>query len=197
MSNNILICGVGGQGTVLASKIIASTALSMGFPVVASETIGMAQRGGGVVSHVRVGEDVFSPLIPLGHADAIIAFEPSEGARCAKYLKPDGIMIVSDRAIQPVTASLLGTPYDVCGVIKELREKIRGCFILSGKDLCEKIGVEKALNIALIGALCKSGKTFLTVSHVVETLVASMQPKMADINIKALEIGASEMEKSI
>ena len=91
MNKNILICGVGGQGTVLASRIIAASAMNMGEKVMSAETIGMAQRGGPVTSHVRIGNDVFSPLIPFGQADMILAFEPAEAVRNLKYLKRGGI----------------------------------------------------------------------------------------------------------
>ena len=90
MNKDIMICGVGGQGTVLASKIIAASAMDEGNAVHSAETIGMAQRGGPVTSHVRIGEDAFSPLIPVGGADLLIAFEPSEAVRNLKYLTPFG-----------------------------------------------------------------------------------------------------------
>lgn len=88
MANSCLLCGVGGQGTVLASKMIAFAAMEKGESVRTAETIGMAQRGGCVVSHVRVGGGIYSPLIPKGGADVLIAFEPGEAVRCLSYLKP-------------------------------------------------------------------------------------------------------------
>ena len=90
MKQDILICGVGGQGTVLASRVLAAAAMEAGHPVHSAETIGMAQRGGSVTSHVRVGEDAFSPLIPLGGADLLMAFEPAEAVRNLPYLRPEG-----------------------------------------------------------------------------------------------------------
>lgn len=194
MNNSILICGVGGQGTVLASKIIASTALDMGLPVIASETIGMAQRGGCVVSHVRVGEDIFSPLIPKGKADAVIAFEPSEAVRCAGYLKQGGVMVVSNRPVQPVTSSLTGKAYDVEAMLDYLKTNVPGCIIVNGEELCSKIGMDKALNIALIGVLCGSKKSFLSLENVETTIKNTMPQKIVDINIKALNTGAEIME---
>ena len=101
MNKDILICGVGGQGTVLASKIIAASAMEEGSLVHSAETIGMAQRGGCVTSHVRVGENAFSPLIPLGSADLLLAFEPGEAARNLKYLKKDGMAIVNTSPSMP------------------------------------------------------------------------------------------------
>ena len=106
MDKDILICGVGGQGTVLASGIIAAAAMVEGNTVHSAETIGMAQRGGPVTSHVRIGAKAFSPLIPFNKADLIIGFEPSEVVRNIGYLSPDGIAVVNTAAVKPVTASL-------------------------------------------------------------------------------------------
>ncbi len=91
---DILICGVGGQGTVLASKIIAAAAMAEGNTVHSAETIGMAQRGGPVTSHVRIGQEVFSPLIPRGSAELMLAFEPAEAVRNLRYLRKDGLVIL-------------------------------------------------------------------------------------------------------
>ena len=105
MNKSILLAGVGGQGTVLASKLIAQAAIDLGFPARTAETIGMAQRGGCVVSHVRIGE-AHSPLIPKGKADIIIGFEPAEAVRCLPYLKEEGVVVTTKKAIKPVTASV-------------------------------------------------------------------------------------------
>ena len=104
--NNCLLCGVGGQGTVLASRIIASAFMEKGLFARTAETIGMAQRGGSVVSHVRVGETVPSPMIPPGKADLIIAFEPSEAVRNLSFLRKDGTVVLCDRPIYAVMSSL-------------------------------------------------------------------------------------------
>ena len=108
MTTNILLCGVGGQGTVLASKLIAEAAMRRGFAVRTAETIGMAQRGGCVASHVRIGHEIHSPLIPNASADLIIGFEPAEAIRALPYLKKDGAVVASRKRIQPVTAALGG-----------------------------------------------------------------------------------------
>ena len=106
MGKNCLLCGVGGQGVVLASKLIAYAAMEKGLNVRTSETIGMSQRGGSVVTHVRMGETVYSPMIPKGSADVIMAFEPAEAVRNLSYLKEDGVMVVDKKAVKPVTATL-------------------------------------------------------------------------------------------
>ena len=109
MNKNIILCGVGGQGTVLASKLIAAAAMEKGIPVMSAETIGMAQRGGSVFSHVRMGENLYSPMIAKGTADMILGFEPGETVRMLPYLKKNGAVVVSYRAVMPVTASLAKT----------------------------------------------------------------------------------------
>lgn len=100
-----LLCGVGGQGTVLASKLIATAAMERGEQARTAETIGMAQRGGSVVSHVRIGGQIHSPMIPIGQADILMGFEPGEAVRCLPYLKKGGTAVVSCKGVQPVTST--------------------------------------------------------------------------------------------
>ena len=108
---DIVLCGVGGQGTVLASRLISDAAMEKGVPVMSAETIGMAQRGGSVFSHLRLGEGVYSPMIARGEADLILAFEPGEAVRMLPYLKEGGQIVVSSRPVMPVTATLGGSSY--------------------------------------------------------------------------------------
>ena len=124
MRKDIILCGVGGQGTVLASKLISAAAMGRGIPVMSAETIGMAQRGGSVFSHLRLGEGVFSPMIARGTADLILGFEPGEAVRMLPWLKRDGQVIVSSRAVMPVTASLSGTDYSGEEMIRFLRDRV-------------------------------------------------------------------------
>ena len=123
---NIVLTGIGGQGTVLAAKILAQAAQARGWHVRTAETIGMAQRGGSVVSHVRMGdrgEQVAAPLVSEGCADMLIAFEPGEGVRMARILKPGGVMVTASRVAQPVTASLSKEPYEASAMLDALRAK--------------------------------------------------------------------------
>ena len=125
MSTNIILCGVGGQGTVLASKLVAAAAMNKGFDVKSAETIGMAQKGGSVMSHLRIGEDALTPMIGSGEADLIIGFEPSETVRMLPFLKKGGAVITSDRAVMPVTAALKGSSYkgsDMTEYLKSLSD---------------------------------------------------------------------------
>ena len=111
MRKDIVLCGVGGQGTVLASRLISAAAMAKGIPVQSAETIGMAQRGGSVFSHLRLGEGVECPMIARGEADLILGFEPGEVVRMLPWLKKDGWAVVSSRAVMPVTATLSGSDY--------------------------------------------------------------------------------------
>ena len=120
MKKDILICGVGGQGTVLASKIIAASAMDEGSAVHSAETIGMAQRGGSVTSHVRIGE-AYAPLITQGAADMILAFEPAEAVRNLGYLKKDGIVIVNRVPVKPVAGYRVRRHRDDCVSAEEMQ----------------------------------------------------------------------------
>ncbi|NLE23839.1 MAG: indolepyruvate oxidoreductase subunit beta, partial [Clostridiaceae bacterium] len=148
---NILIAGVGGQGTVLASKLIAAAAMGKGLDVRTTETIGMAQRGGSVVSHVRIGRNVNSPLIPKKGAQVIIGFEPAEAVRILPYLADDGLMIVCDTAIKPVTSSLGGDSYQGPNMIDHLKKNVKRLVVIDGEKLLRECNNPKTLNVALLG----------------------------------------------
>lgn len=156
MAKNILICGVGGQGTVLAAKVLSQAAVSSGKRVLSAETIGMAQRGGSVVSHVRIGENLFSPLIPKGQADVIIAFEATEAVRNIEYLKKDGMVIVNKKVVQPTTASLNGKTFEE-GVMIEYLESVAKTVAVDTEQACEELKSSKVVNMVLLGAACKTG----------------------------------------
>lgn len=191
-----LLCGVGGQGTVLASRILAAAAIEKGFFARTAETIGMAQRGGCVVSHVRIGDDVLSPLIPLGRADAILAFEPGEGVRNLPYLRCGGIMIASDRTIQPVTSSLSGAVYDGAAMISYMKCHTEKCVVLSTREVEDICGSEKAMNVALAGALAESGIMGLSMDDVEKAVQQKVKPQFVEMNLKALAYGAEMMKNS-
>ena len=152
MNNSCLLCGVGGQGVVLASKLIAYAAMEPGKFVRTTETIGMAQRGGSVVSHVRMGTEVHSPLIPLKSADMLLAFEPAEAVRCLPYLKEGGTVIVSSKTVKPVTATLSGSTYEGTEMLEYLKKNVENLAILDGEEICRQAGSSRVLNVALLGA---------------------------------------------
>ena len=122
MNKNIILCGVGGQGTVLASKLISAAAMARGLSVCSAETIGMAQRGGSVCSYIKIGSNSDCPMIGRGSADMIIAFEPGEAVRMLPYLKKGGQVIVNSRFVMPVTAALSGSDYNSTNMIDYLQK---------------------------------------------------------------------------
>ena len=185
--NNCLLCGVGGQGTVLASKLIAFAAMKRGESVRTAETIGMAQRGGCVVSHVRTGTEIHSPMIAKGQADIIIAFEPAEAVRCLPYLKEGGTVIVNQKPVMPVTASLKGG-YRGEDMLCYLRENISHLSIVDGEEICRKCGSSKVLNIVLLAAAAKSGALSMDLAALKNAVVQMVNPKFHALNLKAIEL---------
>ena len=185
-----LLCGVGGQGTVLASRIIAAAAMAKGLHAKTAETIGMAQRGGSVVSHVRIGEEIASPMIPYGTADVIIGFEPGEVAANIKYLKEDGVLILSSRQVKPVTASLGQSAYDGVDCLTWLQGKGSKCVIIDPDEIIQACGSPKVLNVAMTGALAASGAMDLSIEDMEAALKMRMKPALLEMNRKALYMGA-------
>ncbi|MCR5529903.1 MAG: indolepyruvate oxidoreductase subunit beta [Saccharofermentans sp.] len=190
MSTNIVLCGVGGQGTVLASKLVAAAAMNKGFDVKSAETIGMAQKGGSVMSHLRIGEDALTPMIGSGEADLIIGFEPSETVRMLPFLKKGGAIITSDRAVMPVTAALKGSSYkgsDMTDYLKSLKD-IGKLVIVDTETAVKEVGSSKAMNMILLGAASRAGLLGdITHEDIIEAMKRKVKPQFVDMNIKALE----------
>lgn len=191
MTKNVLLCGVGGQGTVLASRLIALAAMEKGMDARGAETIGMAQRGGSVVSHVRIGGEIHSPLIPHGGADVIIGFEPAEAVRCLPYLKRGGYMVVSPAPIRPVTASLTGGAYRGTEMMDYLQKSLDRLAVVDGASICARCGSPKVLNVALLGAAVASGLMGITLEEMEQAVKDRVPEKFRDMNIMALKLGAA------
>lgn len=186
MNKNIVLCGVGGQGTVLASKLIAAAAMKKGIPVMSAETIGMAQRGGSVFSHLRMGEGLHSPMIAEGTADMILGFEPGETVRMLPYLKEGGQVVVSSRPIMPVTATLAGSTYNGEEMISYLKKHVKGLLIVDSEKACRELGSSKVLNILLLGAAIHSGALGLTEKEIKEAIQDRLPEKFHELNFQAL-----------
>lgn len=183
---NILIVGVGGQGTLLTSRIIAQVAVQMGYDVKVSEVHGMAQRGGSVVSQVRYGEKVYSPIIKKGDADIILGFEKIEAARWLEYLKPEGILIVNDERIDPLPVMSGKAKYPV-DIIDKIREVIPSALKVDASDIAIKCGDIKVANVVLVGVLSKV--LSLPVTEVEKAITAMVPSKFVELNIKAFHEG--------
>ena len=187
---NCILCGVGGQGTVLASKLIAQSAMQKGKFARTAETIGMAQRGGSVVSHVRTGDQVPSPLIPEHEADVLIGFEPAEAVRTLRYLKKDGTVVVNTRGIQPVTASLTGKGYPEQEMLDYLCAQVSRIILVDGEKICNQCGSAKVLNVALLGAAAQAGVLDVTLAEMEQAIRERVNARFIDMNLNALRLGA-------
>ena len=199
---NVLLTGVGGQGTVLAAKVLAQAAQAKGWQVRTAETIGMAQRGGSVVSHVRMGDDgeeVIAPLVAKDTADMIIAFEPAEAARVLPYLAPDGVMVSATTSIQPITAALSSEPYLAETTIASLDERLNvragepARFVLVDDEaVLSQVGNRKALNTVLLAFALKTGHLPLSLDDLRDAIRACVKPRFVELNLAAIDLVESK-----
>ena len=185
MTKNIMIVGVGGQGTLLTSRIIGKAALEMGYDVKISEVHGMAQRGGSVVTFVRFGEQVSEPVVEEGQADVIIAFERLEALRYAHFLKKDGVLVVNDCRIDPMTVVIGAKEYPE-NILDKLSAKVNTTAV-DALALATEAGSIKAVNVVLIGVMAKN--TNIPYEVWIETIRTTVPPKFLDVNLKAFELG--------
>ncbi|WP_165171041.1 indolepyruvate oxidoreductase subunit beta [Adlercreutzia sp. ZJ242] len=190
---NVLLTGVGGQGTVLAAKVLAQAAQSKGWQVRTAETIGMAQRGGSVISHVRMGSDgeqVHAPLLTRGTADLVIAFEPGEAARVLPFLAPDGVLVTATTPVQPVTAALSKEPYRAADVLRGIKGALGARQVLVPVDdaaLTEQAGNRKALNTVLLTCAIAQDHIPVTVEELKGALAACVKPRFVEMNLQAVD----------
>lgn len=185
-TKSILLVGVGGQGTILASKILSEGLVRKGYDVKMSEIHGMSQRGGSVTTHVRFGAKVASPIVPVGEADVLVAFEKVEAVRWLNYLKKDGTLVVNDFEIYSLPV-LTGAAVYPDGVIEKLGAAIPKLKVLNAGAIAEEIGNIKAQNVVLLGALVKAmGLESLDWESVIKELVPA---KLLDLNIAAFKAG--------
>ncbi len=184
---DLLIVGVGGQGVILASDIIGKAAVIEGLPVRSAETHGMAQRGGAVENHVRIGCR-YGSLIPAGGADCLMSMEPLEALRFAKFLSPKGIAVINTEEIPPVTVNLGKVPYPELDVIVDTMKSLcSGVKAENYTAIAKKAGAVQALNVVMIGAVSK----YLPVKPetLKEVIAKSVPPKTVAVNLKAFDMG--------
>lgn len=183
---SVLIVGVGGQGTLLASRLLGNALLSKDYDVKVSEVHGMSQRGGSVVTYVRYGECVASPIIEQGEADLILSFEALEAARFLPYLKKGGKIIVNTQQIDPmpVVAGNADYPEDILEKIRKAGVEVVSADALT---LAEQAGSSKAVNVVLMGMLAKH--TDIEKQVWLDTVKQTVPPKFLELNLKAFELG--------
>ncbi len=186
MSKNIILCGVGGQGTVLASKILSASSMERGIKVMSAETIGMSQRGGSVTSYVKIGDDAYTPLIGKGEADIIIGFEAGETVRMLPYLKEGGTVIVNSHVIKPTTATLSDMNYTADEMLDYLRSKVQNVKAVDGEEISERLGSQKVLNMVLLGAAISTGVLDITIDDAVRIMSGLVKEKFIKMNEMAL-----------
>ena len=180
-----MIVGVGGQGTLLASRILGNAVIRMGYDVKVSEVHGMSQRGGSVVTYVKYGEKVYSPIIDNGEADIVLAFELLEAYRALPALKKGGRLIVNDQKINPMPVITGAAKYPE-NILDKLSSKIDTTSV-NALALATEAGSIKAVNVVLIGVMAKS--TDIPYDIWVETIRTTVPPKFLDVNLKAFELG--------
>lgn len=182
---SVLLVGVGGQGTILASKILSAGLVDAGYDVKMSEVHGMAQRGGSVTTQVRFGEKVYAPIIGKGQADILVSFEAMEALRWLEFLNPNGKVVVNDHKI-PSAPILMGNADYPEGVIEKIQEKVDTKVLDAGR-IAEELGNPKTMNIVLLGALVKAME--LTDIDWEKAITESVKEQFIDINIKAFNEG--------
>lgn len=191
---NILIVGVGGQGTLLTSRIIAQVAVQMGFDVKVSEIHGMAQRGGSVVSQVRYGKKVYSPIIKKGDADIILAFEKIEAARWLDYLKPDGMVIINNERVNPLPVMSGKEKYP-----DEIHEKIARLVsqtvVIDATAIAAQCGNYRAANVVLVGVL--SAAIGIPAAEVEKAIGAIVPAKARQVNLKAFQVSRERFLRNL
>ena len=183
---NVLIVGVGGQGTLLASRVLGAMATVMGADCKLSEVHGMSQRGGSVVTHVRIGSDIAAAIVSPGEADFVLAFEKLEALRFSYYVKPDGAILVNDQEIMPMPV-ITGAEEYPSDIYEKIAANGHKYFKIPALELAEKAGNSKAVNIVLIGALAAmNGIPYETAEAAVK---AAVPAKFLAVNLLALELG--------
>ncbi|MBM4445170.1 MAG: indolepyruvate oxidoreductase [Chloroflexi bacterium] len=193
MKADILMTGVGGQGVILASDALAEIAMKAGHEVKKSDSLGMSQRGGSVVSHLRVGERVFSPMIKKGEADFLMGFERLEGARWVEYLREGGVAIVNNLAIPPLSVVGGASRYPSVSDVEEiLRRRTKTIYFVPGTQIAAELGNPQVLNVLLVGFL----SAFLDIDEraYIDDLSQRVPQKFLQLNLKAFARGRQEAQ---
>ncbi len=189
---NLIISGVGGQGIILASDIVAEVALAAGYDTKKTDTLGMAQRGGSVVSHIRAGAKVYSPLIKKGQADIMLGFEKLEAMRWAQFLNEKSTVIVNNYKIPPTTVNLGKASYpgdeEIIGVLKRKTDRV---ILVNGTEHAIRLGDIRALNIFLLG--CASVFLPFEIQVWIDVIHQRLPAKVVPINISAFNEGRTEI----
>ena len=190
---NIIFSGIGGQGIVVASDIFCEAALIDGWDVAKAEVHGMAQRGGSIVAHVRVGEKVQAPLIETGKADVILGFELLEAARVLPMLKKDGTVIVNTKYIQPSTSAAASANLDAEKILGIIRASTKKVYEVDGVGIATKLGNSLAVNTVLLGALSAIPENLVTPESLEKAISGRLKQKYVELNLNAFKMGSKQV----
>jgi len=186
---DLIIAGVGGQGTILASRVLAQAAVNAGLDAVTSETIGMAQREGVVQSHVRLDAGEVGPLIPDGRADLLLGFEPAEAARALVKMRPGARAIVNTAAVYPFTVAMGVSRYEVKDILAHLERILPGSLLLDATALAARAGNRRATNAVMLGAASSCGLLPIPAGRILDALLGLVRPAYREVNERAFSLG--------
>jgi indolepyruvate ferredoxin oxidoreductase beta subunit len=193
---NLIIVGVGGQGSIRASHIVAIAAIQDGLRARVGETFGAAMRGGAVSSHVRIGKDIYAPLVPEDGADIVLALEPLEGLRnSVKFLSKGGLLLMNTRAWTPYDVNIGRAKYPSLDKIKKAVEGLGGkVATLDAISLAQEAGNLRTMNVVMLGALAKTGKLPIKAETLKRTILENVPKGTEDVNMRAFELGFESFE---
>jgi indolepyruvate ferredoxin oxidoreductase beta subunit len=183
---SVMIAGVGGQGTLLTSRVIGAAAIKAGYDVKMSEVHGMSQRGGSVITYVRIGSDVKSPAIEKGEADILLCFEKLEALRWLDYANKDGTIIINDQKIDPMPVITGKAKYPE-NIVQNIKARFKNVYTIDALDIAKRLGNIKVLNIIMVGLLAKS--TGIPADTWREAIRETVKEKFVELNLKAFEEG--------
>ncbi|MEM2908519.1 MAG: indolepyruvate oxidoreductase subunit beta [Candidatus Hadarchaeales archaeon] len=194
---NLIIAGVGGQGSVLASHLVAMAAIEEGLRARVGETFGAAMRGGPVASHVRIGRNVFAPLVPEGGAGIVVALEPLEGLRNAvKYLAKGGLLLTNTRPLMPVDVNIGRAEYPSMQTIEEAVRKLEGKIIaIDATSLAQQAGNVRTVNVVMLGALAGIGKLPISSESLRRVIRGNVPKGTEEVNLRAFELGLNAVRE--
>ncbi|MFX0074433.1 MAG: indolepyruvate oxidoreductase subunit beta [Candidatus Hermodarchaeota archaeon] len=195
MTYNLMTCGVGGQGLMLVSNVIGIACAEFGLKIRTAETHGLAQRSGSIYTHIRVGEDIFSPLIPYGEADALLGMEAIETLRYIEFLKPGGAIIMNDYVWQPVQSTFTRVQdtekkyISIETILEQLKQVTNNIDLVNASEISIQAGNPLTSNLVLLGALAKTEGFPLNLNQLQEIVPKVVPKKAIDVNLKALVLG--------
>jgi indolepyruvate ferredoxin oxidoreductase beta subunit len=195
---NILITGVGGQGVILMSELLGRAAVADGLRVRGSEILGMAVRGGSVTSAIRIGDEVYGPLIPTGKCNALVGMEPSEALRNIAYLSKSSLVLLNTAVTVPFTVSIGESSYpSLEEMLRQLGKASDRIIQLDAAKTAEKAGSRLATNIVMLGALFGTGQLPIKMATIKETVESHFPAKLAPVNIKAFDLGYEACRQAV